>query len=333
MNKKTVVVGVDVGHGNTKYVVNSDDKSVECNHIPSRAPLATCIDLAGETIHARNTMQVPVGNQVYEVGPDVNLSIATVSTQILHQSYTQSPEYLALAKGAVRATGKSKIDLLVTGLPVSQLSTKSKTLSSMLKGSHDLGNNISVDIKNVLVIAQPVGGLIDHAITNNFYDQMRRETNLVVDMGFYTLDWVVAVGIQPNAVRSGSFAGGIHQFLKNISQQISKDFSIDFNDISALDTGLRSGIFRLSGKEIELTKYILNARPALDESVNAMMNSTGPGTDIDNIILVGGGASILKPAIHHSFPTHNIHMAEASIYSNVRGYQRVGQEVMKGGQK
>jgi len=273
MSKK-IVVGVDVGHGNTKIASKECDQEVTCSLIPSRAPRATTTDLSGGTVHSRNTVLVSVNGQEYEVGSDVDLSVPTVNAPILNERYTTTAEYMALFKGALHVAEKSTIDLLVTGLPVSQLTSKSKTLAAKLKGNHDIGNSQVVTVKNVLIIAQPVGGLIDYAISNNLYNEVRVETNLIIDMGFFTLDWVVARGIQPNAARSGTYAGGMYKLLKNITLQTSDEYNTDYNNYSSVDNGLCKGNFRIFGNKVELTTYIENARHSV--SVHSTQSFTPP---------------------------------------------------------
>jgi len=47
--------------------------------------------------------------------------------------------------------------------------------------------------------------------------------------------------------------------------------------------------------------------------------------DIENIILVGGGAHLFMPAIKEHFPNHEIAMADDPVFANVRGFHVAGE--------
>jgi plasmid segregation protein ParM len=48
--------------------------------------------------------------------------------------------------------------------------------------------------------------------------------------------------------------------------------------------------------------------------------------DIENIILVGGGAYLFKKAIRRHFPRHSIHEVADPLHANVRGFQLLGEQ-------
>jgi hypothetical protein len=49
----------------------------------------------------RKTVCIPVGPLFYEVGPDIHLAADTFRAKQLHDEYTESPEYMALLRGAL----------------------------------------------------------------------------------------------------------------------------------------------------------------------------------------------------------------------------------------
>jgi plasmid segregation protein ParM len=324
------ICSVDVGYGDVKFVVSSNmGRPLDCRSFPSIVAHPSRQDLSGGVIAGRDTVIVNVEGIEYEVGPDVELCIGTQSARILHKSFASQREYMALLYGALHYMSTSKINLLVAGLPVSLISTKAASLKAKLEGLHQVVGDGIIYVDKVLVLAQPIGGLIDFALAHGDYSQLRRAINLVIDPGFFTLDWVVSRGIQPIPHRCGSFSGGMHAVLRRLAQVVSEVFKTDFDDYTTLDKCMRTGTLRLFGKDLLLADYMPEIQPAIDAAVNAVVNSVGDGRDIDNIVLVGGGASFFRPAIERRFPSHPVQIAAESAFANVRGFQRAGEELLR----
>lgn len=325
-----VVRAVDVGFGNTKYVVSSKSpRDIECALFPSLAPLASTFDLSGGVIGKRDSVIISVGDDRYEVGPDAALVLGTHAARVLNKDFCEGPEYLALLRGALSYISAPQIDLLVVGLPVSLLNSKGARLKQILETRHRLCNDEEANVSKVLVLAQPLGGLINYSLTQGIYDRIRQQRNLVIDVGFFTVDWIVARGIQPAPRRCGSFAGGIHAVLRRLAHVISEDRDIDFDDLTNLDEGLQKGVFNVSGRPIDLEHYLPAAKSVIQEAVNALVNSVGDGRDIDNIVLVGGGGQIFHDAIAARFPSHLVRIVSDPVFSNVRGFQLAGEELLR----
>lgn len=115
---ESIVRAVDVGFGNTKYVTGAAGADIRCSVFPSVAyPSARDLSamLAAER---RKTVAMPIDGLFYEVGPEVNLAADTFRATQMHDRYTETPEYLALLRGALHQMKVPAIDLLVVGLPV-----------------------------------------------------------------------------------------------------------------------------------------------------------------------------------------------------------------------
>lgn len=326
----SIVRSIDVGYGAVKFVVSSDiGQPLGCRSFPSLVAHPAHHDLSGGVIAERDTLIVDVEGVPYEVGPQVELALGAQTVRILNKDYTSQREYLALLYGALQYMHTPEIDCLVVGVPVSLLATKATVLKLTLEGLHKTSGSRSVYVNRVLVLAQPIGGLIDFASSSGDYEELRCTNNLIVDPGFYTLDWVVSRGIQPIPARCGSFPGGMHAVVQRLAQTLSAAFQTDFDDYTTLDRGLREGMLRLFGKDFALADYLPAIQPAVDAALNAMANSVGDGRDIDNILLVGGGATFFRSAIERRFPSHRIQIAPEPAFANVRGFQRAGEEMLR----
>jgi len=114
-------------------------------------------------------------------------------------------------------------------------------------------------------------------------------------------------------------------YLKAVAKGISEDLSINYDNISHIDEGIRKGRFRLYGQDVDLTKYHQTALTEIMPAVDAISNKVGDGRSIDQIILVGGGANIFLDPIKKLLPKHHVHCDEHSVVANVLGFQKIGE--------
>ena len=323
----SVIRALDVGFGSTKFVVgHSPGGRIECRLFPSIAPMFSLIDIGDGILKQRDSVVVMSDGNHYEVGPDSELALGTHHTRVLHSDYTRTPEYLALARGALHYMNEPVIDLLVVGLPVAHLSSLSEELAQRMVGTHPLPGNRAVTVRRALAVAQPVGGLFDCVQDADVARRMRNQLNLIIDPGFFTLDWVVTKGVMPIVHQCGSFSGGISAILKRVAEGISKRHKIVYTNLNAIDEALRTGSLCLYGQDEPISNYLEKAVLAADDGLSALCNSVGAGHEIKNIFLVGGGARLFCPGIEKRFPHQQIHLVEQGVFANVRGFQIIGED-------
>lgn len=335
---KPIVRAIDVGYGNTKFVSfhRADTNEIQCSLFPSIAPHASATDdLAGGVFQRRNTVRIEVNGVVYEVGKDARLAQDASYSRTLTSDYSMSDPYLAMLRGAMFYMAVPHIDLLVVGLPVNTVDIYGEKLRSRLLGSHTLpkvvdgvptGESYDVEVRDVRVVAQPIGGFFDYSISNNLYGKMRNQMNLLIDPGYYTLDWLVAAGVKTVSPRSGAHSGGMSAVLGAIAEAIGKKLGTQITDVTGIDEALRTGTNpRFFGQEFEIADYVNIGKEKARQFVRTLAGKVGnKGVDIDNIILAGGGADFFKDIISESFPHHELVVTKDPVFANVRGFQLAG---------
>lgn len=333
MNKKTVRA-IDVGYGNTKYTMfhNTGDEVV-CASFPSIAPQASVgPDLSGGVFQRRNTHVIEIGGVRYEVGKDARLAQDASYGRILDPAYSLTDTYLALVRGAIAYMEVPHIDVLVVGLPVNTFEANQAALTARVAGQHRIPNGNdgwrNVEVADVKVLPQPIGGLFDHAVRNNLYGRMKSQMNLLIDPGYYTLDWVVAQGLKMINARSGAHSGGMSAVLSAMGEAISRKLGEQLTDYSAIDDALRNGTNpRFFGREFPIAEFIELGKAKARQFVAVLANKVGSGADIDNIVLVGGGANFFRDVLQEKFPNHQIIIASDPMFANVRGFQYAGEQM------
>ena len=344
MVRGKVVRAVDVGYGNTKFVMEHEHgKEVVCSLFPSLAPHASHgADLGAGVLKRRNTVVVDVEGVRYEVGKDSHLAQDASHGRILDTTYPTSDPYLALVRGALFYMGEAEIDLLVLGLPVTNFMAYKDKITERVVGKHLIPNlksmamgdeaspeMVEVEVKKVAVFPQPLGAFFDYSIRENLYKDMKSQVNLIIDPGYFTLDWLLAQGIKPIDARSGGHDGGMSAILNTIGESVSKKVGARISDLSIIDNAIRTGKPpRFFGQEMDISEHINEGKAKARQFVSVLANKVGNGIDVDNIILAGGGAEFFKEAIQDKFPKHRLIITKDPVFANVRGFQIAGEESM-----
>jgi plasmid segregation protein ParM len=320
-----VVRAVDVGFGNTKYVSSVSGSEIRCASFPSIAYPGMREPSTQPGYERRKTVAIPINGLFYEVGPEVELAADAFRATQMHDRYTETPEYLALLRGALAMMKLSVIDLLVVGLPVAALASKKAALEKAVTGTHDIGNGKSVVVHKALAIAQPQGALVDFAVQHAKGGVIEKEQSLILDPGSRTFDWLVARGMRLVQAKSHSVNRGVFDILQTIAAEIGHDIGTPYNDIEAIDRALRTGknpvIYQ---KPYDISRAMPMAHSIAQQAVASMMRWIDASYSFQNIILVGGGAYLFKKAVKEAFPKHRILEVKDPLHANVRGFQIAG---------
>jgi len=304
-----IVRAVDVGSGNTKFVTAASGADIRCVSFPSVAYPSSDGLPSWPSGDRRKTTFIPIGALFYEVGPEVALAADTFRAKQLHDEYTESPEYMALLRGALGMMKVSHIDLLVVGLPVALFAVKKAALEKAMTGKHDVGDGRTVTVAKALAVAQPQGALVHYASVHQKMAEIGKEQSLIIDPGSRTFDWL-----------------GMSDVLRLIAHAITKDIGTPYRDYDAIDLALRTGkppvIFQ---KPYDMKHLMPLAESVADQAVSSMKEWLEAPHSLQNIILVGGGAFLFRKAVKAAFPRHRIHEVKEPMFANVRGFQLAGQ--------
>jgi len=110
-----------------------------------------------------------------------------------------------------------------------------------------------------------------------------------------------------------------------MAARISQEYDVNYTDYTALDRALTRGYLNIGSEQVPIAKYAADAKPVLDKAMTALANSVGSGIDIQNIIVVGGGAKLYVPGIMARYPKHPVIVAPDPLFANVRGFQMSGE--------
>ncbi len=249
---------------------------------PSLAPLAVKNAISGfghGLLDARRVASIEVDGTSYEVGPGVALSSAYGNAgRTLSEDYCTTANYAALLGGSLHFANVSSVERLVLGLPVHTFNKYAAGLRDAFTGKLNFGES-QVEITNVMVMPQPLGALIYFSkYHREHFDQAN--AHLVVDVGYFTTDWVVANGLTMDDRRSGGAPGGASQIYQRIAQLISADEGEPADDIERIDKCLRDNVPLLfCGKDLALRPYLEQSQAVISATVKEMQNKVGRTSD------------------------------------------------------
>jgi len=326
-----IIRALDLGWGYTKLSrFDLASEAMEYVTFPSLAPRHSGVDLSMSLLGKRDTAVVEVDGTAYEVGPDAADLDTSDASRSLNDAYIYTEQYKAVFYGALHYIGEATIDLLVVGLPLSNMHSAAK-LREMMVGQHKINAHSTVHIKDALVLPQPLGGLyycMSLREERPEFEFLAEDVNLVIDPGFLTFDFLLANGDKPVENRSGAHTAGVSKVLRSIAESLSAKFGLRYENLTAIDKGLRRRKLKINGEVESLEEHIRNTRTTLEASVNYMRNIVGDGADIDNIILLGGGSSIYRRTIEQFYPKHQLVVLEDAQLANVQGFQLAGEHFL-----
>ncbi len=324
------VRAIDIGCGRTKFTTS--DRGT-WRSFPSIAPRTQADRIAAKIVTSRHTVEVCVDGMTYEVGPHTTSGARHGEIALRYGENIETPKYRALLYGALHTMQVDHLDLLVTGLPLHQYSTHHDALKQALKGTHTIRPGVSVEIADVKVVPQPVGGLLAYLLEHGG-DRKRQmdRTYLLVDAGYTTFGWLCTEGLNEIPGRSGSVICGMSEYLSEIENVLGRVLGRSYPYRQKIDEGLRKGRFRVSGREFDLQLLRLLAEPVVDRAVEAMCDYVGvlrASQEVDQVVIVGGASEYFAPGLMRAFPERNIHTVMYPVYANIRGFYWIG-EILSG---
>ena len=329
---KVPVFAVDVGFGNTKsaFRMGSD---IATKMYPSLTPPARKKKVTGDghgVLESRNLVNVVVEGIEYEVGPGVSISSANGDAgRTLHDDFCLTSNYAALLAGSLYLAGVSEVDRLVLGLPVERMQYAT-AVRDTYTGTFDFGHG-PVKINSVKVIPQPLGALVAFSAYGGGNGETfdRENAHLIIDVGYFTTDWVVANGFTMEDGRSGGQNGGASKIYREIADKIAAQYESSCDGVERIDKCLRENKpFLYYQREIDVKQHLRQCELVIAATVKAIETSAGRGDDLRSIVLTGGGAALYEHAIRERFDETPVVVLEAACFANVKGFLIVGESTL-----
>lgn len=198
------------------------------------------------------------------------------------------------------------------------ISTK---VHQMSKPVSRIGGGAIPSISSHIVLSQAIGAVIDeiYDIASDAIIPLPGPIG-VIDIGGRTTDVAVifqAKGICVDHKRSGSEDIGVLDVLADIELSIRKKFNVSSMSHGSLQKALETGIVRNYGKNEDVSEFVEAAKLKVSERIKRFVSSKlGDGSDLEKIILVGGGAHPFRKIFEYP----HVVVPENPEFSNSRGF-------------
>lgn len=327
------VIGLDIGYSNLKMVYGKSDEAMKSIVRPAGAAPADRFGSRFDGKSQDDFLHVMVGDVPFIAG--VSSDRAAMWERPLHADYPSTESYRALFHASLLLSEMPVVDMLVTGLPVSQFKNGDHVaeIENRFKGVHKITPKRSVEVKAVKVIPQPVGGLLafmneqahsEEKVGLQIDDEARV---LVIDPGFYSLDWVLVSNGEVQRQSSGTSVKASSVLLEQAAKLIAQDHGAS-PSIESLENAMRTGkpSVLVMGEKVELKDYIQRASESLasvtGDAIQKALRTENLSPDI--VVMVGGGAPFFKSAIANAFNRLKVVMPSTPVQANATGFWLMG---------
>lgn len=333
----TCVASVDIGYGNLKAVWGPLGSEPAGSLVLPVGAAPTKMAAKG----INNSIDAGQGAVVLVDGTEWVAGVSPLELQGFarptHENYPRTNEYLALFYAALAKIGAPEIDALVTGLPVSQYydttpPAMTQHLIKRLQGEHYVRNGLMVNVKKVLVVPQPIGAFRSYLSQNRGFAKETDALTLVVDIGFYSVDWAVLRGQKVLDQFSGSSVLATSRVLEQASEQITLANPGLRISQSRLESAFRDGRDRLTigTTEIDYMTFLnAAAREIADKVCNVVSSDMrGLGDSLDQVLVTGGGATLFYPSLKSVYGK-NVFLGDSTVTANAYGFWKVACQLAK----
>lgn len=192
-----------------------------------------------------------------------------------------------------------------------------------------LYNAEPIAIKNVSMLAEGVGAYLDFILNDKgeFVSGSEEEVVSIIDIGDGTTDIVTLRDVTVvDFDRTASQNIGVSDVKNEVRKILERDYNVTDETDFRINKMLYNRVYRVSGRDFSqdqiiaiLTEAVSNVLVRLTAFVKKTLSRS---SDIDRILVVGGGATIYGPEIRALFP-QAVDIEEPQL-ANARGFAKLG---------
>lgn len=326
----SVLAGLDVGYGNLKIAsYRQGDQHSNSIILPvGAAPASKAAKSMGSGgIDVGEGAVVSIDGEAW-VGGVSPLELQDFARPT-HANYPKTKEYLALYYTALSKLNTDRVNVLVTGLPVKQFyegkaDGQVVDLQRRLEGSHHISRGRTVTVDRVVVVPQPAGAYTDLVQSDPSLASDRDRFALVLDVGYYSTDWVLIQGGKVADGSSDSSTDATSRVIEKATRQISVANGNLRVSPARVESALRAGreMLAIGDREVDYRAFVAAAANDVGEQVVAKVHSSlrGLADLIDVVALTGGGGALLERPIRAAFSGSKFALSKDPVTANARGF-------------
>ena len=326
------VLGMDIGYSNLKLVfAPADSKDPRTKVMPAGAAPHEMITSSIKGDGPENDyLCVTLDGEKWVAGVEGNLIGGNYRQ--LHKNYSTTQAYQALFYAALHTAAMQGdclvIDRLVTGLPVDQHQDAAykNALADRLTGIHKISPLVQVEVKETIVLPQPAGAYLDQLDLMGA-DAMSDAVAVVIDPGFFSVDYVVLQGSRIQNQSSGTSKRACSVLIEAVDEMVRDDLG-RLIGTSRIESAIRTGryVLKMGPTSIDLGPYIAKAAAQVAPQALSHMQAQMRHEDVhpDFVILAGGGSKLYEEAARAIFPNVEVVSNPDPVLANAMGFWLYG---------
>jgi len=277
-------IGLDIGYGNVKIVSESH------RHIyPSL--VAPYDDSFHDIMPMQNNPAVVLYKGAkYVVGHDA-ARIHSATPPSLFRDWIVTDTYKILLLSAFRRLGTDSVSM-VTGLPISYYKKDKSRLAVVIE---DVARQERIRIERLKVYPQPLLAYFDYILDGSGREAEGTATDedvLVLDIGYFTMDWIVIRGSFIDPSLTGSEEMGFSKIVQMVQKAVFEKYDVKL-DSAQVQHVIRRGRLTVKGIQHDLKNDIDRVREIVIRSIVNIVRSSVP-IDTLKVLLAGGGAEFFR---------------------------------------
>ena len=246
-------------------------------------------------------------------------------------AYKHTPEWKALLFTGLKCIGYKTIDCLVLGLPCEEYYKHPEAVNDVVnlaKGVHEVDDELTVEVKHVIVMAQPLGSFHGYYLAE--IDELKRKIlkksiTVVADPGYGTFDYVV---INKGEHVLHHSAGSTRKSIRAVCLETERLLKLKHPGLTLAPNDIENCIVS-NDWEILVDKKLVNIRDSFKKAADtvgkAAFKHMRTALSTNNIkpqmcILTAGGAPIFESIALEESGADELLTSSYSIYLNVFGY-------------
>ena len=324
MSSNTIArMGLDIGYSNLKLCYGNDIQKPTKIVLPAvAAPISDLLDAQIQDPRNQNLI-VLVDDQPepWVVGTtDVHNYVAP-----LHEGYTSSNAYKAMFNGTLAHTRATHIQHLVTGLPTVHWQNRQlrMNLQHRMEGEHQIAEGLKVKVDKVTIRPQPFGSLFSYlSQSSKRAERVRNSTVLIVDAGYYSLDWLVCRNAKRVAEASGTSDQAFSIIVNAVSAELLSEHGLNIS-LEELKKVIDENLpLTHKGQTLPISKILADARSKVtNKAIDNILNKVRiEHNRIQMVLITGGAASYYHEALTNEFRGLETILVEQPVTANAYGF-------------
>ena len=323
---RAMILSIDIGYGYTKGV-GPDGLRFS---FPSVIGNAEDVRFAANLISGERALPVQYNDRRFFYGKQAILQ-SRIQSAIFDRSRIHDQTYkmlfVAALVEAVQVTPDSTRVKVVTGLPVGFFGDRDDVIKAF-EGTHQVTADrpLKFAVESVYVAPQPFGSLFRELLNDQgkiVNNDIERGRIGIIDVGTFTTDFVVSDELRYVQRLSGSIPIGWGQVANQVQQALGDLFRLELLP-HEVDQAVQAMEVRVRGEPVSLEPLV---EPVIAEIRTAVIARArdlwGEATQLDAILVSGGGGPYLYDAIHGVYP--HARLLDNAFWANAEGLYRFGQ--------